>query len=187
MPFRSSGLQGLAEWHLVYLCRSRQRLIASSDPTPDQRTLFQWPAAHHGMRYTQNDPTTHLDRSTDGQAGQARRGPASVLALKLPPGASVLAIGHGRICAADRGQTPGHTYHIGHHRQPDMHLTLLPRIHPHQEESCTEITEIYHPPHPNLGSRPEAPDALAHSIFATALWEIRQNLGWAPRRRRAIN
>lgn len=39
MPLRTTGLQGLAEWHLVCLCRSSQRLIASSDPTLNQRTL----------------------------------------------------------------------------------------------------------------------------------------------------
>lgn len=38
MPLPTTGLQGLAEWHLVCLCRSSQRLIASSDPTLNQRT-----------------------------------------------------------------------------------------------------------------------------------------------------
>lgn len=149
--------------------RMASRLPLSISPTADRLIRphgepvhpFEWPTAHHGMRYSQNDPTTHLERSTDRQAGQAQKGPATVLALKLPPGASVLAIEHRRICAADRGQTPGHR----RDRQPDMHLiTLLPRNGPRQEQACTEITE-HSAPHPNLGSRPEAPDARANTIF----------------------
>jgi hypothetical protein len=39
-PFQPRGPKGLAEWHLARLCRSRQRLIASSHSTSNQRTLF---------------------------------------------------------------------------------------------------------------------------------------------------
>lgn len=84
-------------------------------------------------------PHTSTGAQTGRTSSEGARGPASVIALKLPPGASVLAIEHRCICAADRGQTPGHR----RDRQPDMHITLLPRISPHQEQSRTEITEVF--------------------------------------------
>lgn len=152
MPLRTTGLQGLAEWHLVYLCRSRQRLIASSDPTSNQRTLSSGRLPIMGCATHRTIPPHTSTGAQTGRQGdrigtEAPWGPASALALKLPPGASVVAIEHRRICAADRGQTPGHT--DGTDSQACT-LYCYPEAARVRSNSVPKSLR-YSPSHPNLG------------------------------------
>lgn len=81
--------------------RMASRLSLSISPTADRLIRphvqpehpFQWPAVHHGMRYTQNDPTTQLDRSCTQLHRQASRNRHRGPGASLCPCAEITTLG----------------------------------------------------------------------------------------------
>lgn len=145
MPLRTTGLQGLAEWHLVCLCRSRQRLIASSDPTSNQRTLSSGRLPIMGCATHRTIPP---HTSTEAQTGRQDRRRGALGASRCPcaeittRGQCIGYCTSSYLCCRPRPDSRPHRRDI----QPDMHLTLLPRNRPLQEQFRTEITEILSSP-----------------------------------------